>query len=69
MASALAQTTIPFFNYRGAFSAREEEFIEIIRDVLAAPLFSNATSPSSRMRWRDILVSLMRSGSATQPTD
>ena len=39
MASALAQTTIPFFNYRGAFSAREEEFIEIIRDVLRRGAF------------------------------
>ena len=34
MASALAQTTIPFFNYRGAFTSREEEFIEIVRDVM-----------------------------------
>ena len=39
MASAIAQTTIPFFNYRGAFSAREEEFIEIIRDVLRRGAF------------------------------
>ena len=39
MASALAQTTIPFFNYRGAFSAREEEFIDIIRDVLRRGAF------------------------------
>jgi len=39
MASALAQTTIPFFNYRGAFSSREEEFIEIIRDVLRRGAF------------------------------
>jgi dTDP-4-amino-4,6-dideoxygalactose transaminase len=39
MASALAQTTIPFFNYRGAFSAREEEFIEIVRDVLRRGAF------------------------------
>jgi dTDP-4-amino-4,6-dideoxygalactose transaminase len=39
MASALAQTNIPFFNYRGAFSSREEEFIEIIRDVLRRGAF------------------------------
>jgi dTDP-4-amino-4,6-dideoxygalactose transaminase len=39
MASALAQTTIPFFTYRGAFSAREEEFIDIIRDVLRRGAF------------------------------
>ena len=39
MASALAQTTIPFFNYRGAFSSREEEFIDIIRDVLRRGAF------------------------------
>lgn len=34
MTTALAQTTIPFFNYRGAFAAREDEFLEIIRDVI-----------------------------------
>ena len=39
MASALAQTTIPFFNYRGAFASREEEFLEIIRDVLRRGAF------------------------------
>lgn len=39
MASALSQTTIPFFNYRGAFSSREDEFIDIIRDVLRRGAF------------------------------
>jgi dTDP-4-amino-4,6-dideoxygalactose transaminase len=39
MASATIQTSIPFFNYRGAFAAREEEFIEIIRDVLRRGAF------------------------------
>jgi dTDP-4-amino-4,6-dideoxygalactose transaminase len=34
MASTLAKTSIPFFNYRGAFAAREEEFVEIFRDIL-----------------------------------
>jgi dTDP-4-amino-4,6-dideoxygalactose transaminase len=34
MASTLANTSIPFFNYRGAFAAREEEFVEIFRDIL-----------------------------------
>jgi dTDP-4-amino-4,6-dideoxygalactose transaminase len=39
MASAIAQTTIPFFNYRGAFTSREEEFIEIVRDVMRRGAF------------------------------
>ncbi|MGH9423784.1 MAG: DegT/DnrJ/EryC1/StrS family aminotransferase, partial [Thermoanaerobaculia bacterium] len=30
---------IPFFNYRGAFAAREDEFIEIIRDVIRRGAF------------------------------
>lgn len=34
MASTLAHPTIPFFNYRGAFAAHEEEFVEIFRDIL-----------------------------------
>lgn len=34
MASTLAKPSIPFFNYRGAFAAREEEFVEIFRDIL-----------------------------------
>jgi dTDP-4-amino-4,6-dideoxygalactose transaminase len=34
MASTLAKPTIPFFNYRGAFAAHEEEFVEIFRDIL-----------------------------------
>ena len=39
MTSAPAQTSIPFFNYRGAFAAREDEFIDIIRDVLRRGAF------------------------------
>jgi dTDP-4-amino-4,6-dideoxygalactose transaminase len=39
MASTLAQTSIPFFNYRGAFASREDEYIEIIRDVLRRGAF------------------------------
>ncbi len=39
MTSAVAQTSIPFFNYRGAFSAREAEFMEIIRDVVRRGAF------------------------------
>ncbi len=39
MTSAVAQTSIPFFNYRGAFSAREDEFMEIIRDVVRRGAF------------------------------
>lgn len=39
MTTAFAQTTIPFFNYRGAFAAREDEFIEIIRDVMRRGAF------------------------------
>ena len=34
MTTAIAQTSIPFFNYRGAFAAREDEFMEIIRDLV-----------------------------------
>jgi dTDP-4-amino-4,6-dideoxygalactose transaminase len=34
MASTLAKPTIPFFNYRGAFAAHEEDFVEIFRDIL-----------------------------------
>lgn len=39
MASANIQTSIPFFNYRGAFAAREEEFVDIIRDILRRGAF------------------------------
>lgn len=39
MASTTAPASIPFFNYRGAFAAREEEFIEIIRDVVRRGAF------------------------------
>ncbi|MDQ6636126.1 MAG: DegT/DnrJ/EryC1/StrS family aminotransferase [Gemmatimonadota bacterium] len=31
--------SIPFFNYRGAFTAREEEFVEIFRDVIRRGAF------------------------------
>ncbi|HVF39208.1 MAG TPA: DegT/DnrJ/EryC1/StrS family aminotransferase [Gemmatimonadaceae bacterium] len=36
---ATAGPAIPFFNYRGAFAAREEEFLAIIRDVLRRGAF------------------------------
>lgn len=39
MATTLAQVSIPFFNYRGAFAAREDEFIDIIRDVVRRGAF------------------------------
>lgn len=39
MATAIPQTSIPFFNYRGAFAAREDEFVEIIRDVIRRGAF------------------------------
>ena len=39
MSSTVSRTVIPFFNYRGAFSAREDEFLEIIRDVLRRGAF------------------------------
>ena len=39
MTTAIAQTSIPFFNYRGAFAAREDEFMEIIRDVVRRGAF------------------------------
>jgi dTDP-4-amino-4,6-dideoxygalactose transaminase len=39
MTTAIAQTSIPFFNYRGAFAAREDEFLDIIRDVVRRGAF------------------------------
>jgi dTDP-4-amino-4,6-dideoxygalactose transaminase len=33
------RTVIPFFNYRGAFAVREEEFLAIIRDVIRRGAF------------------------------
>jgi dTDP-4-amino-4,6-dideoxygalactose transaminase len=33
-ASASTRRDVPFFNYRGAFAAREEEFVAIFRDIL-----------------------------------
>jgi dTDP-4-amino-4,6-dideoxygalactose transaminase len=34
MATAAKQRSIPFFNYKGAFTAREEEYVAIFRDVI-----------------------------------
>src|SRR5437016_2622574 len=39
MTSTVKRTVIPFFNYRGAFAAREDEFLEIIRDVIRRGAF------------------------------
>ena len=39
MNSTVTRSVIPFFNYRGAFSAREDEFLEIIRDVVRRGAF------------------------------
>lgn len=39
MTTAVSSPAIPFFNYRGAFAAREDEFIEIVRDVLRRGAF------------------------------
>ena len=39
MNSTVTRAVIPFFNYRGAFSAREDEFLEIIRDVVRRGAF------------------------------
>lgn len=33
------RAVIPFFNYRGAFAAREDEFIDIIRDIVRRGAF------------------------------
>ncbi|HUQ19465.1 MAG TPA: DegT/DnrJ/EryC1/StrS family aminotransferase [Gemmatimonadaceae bacterium] len=35
----ITRSVIPFFNYRGAFASREDEFIEIIRDVIRRGAF------------------------------
>jgi len=37
--STVTRAVIPFFNYRGAFSAREDEFLDIIRDVVRRGAF------------------------------
>lgn len=37
--STVSRTVIPFFNYRGAFAAHEDEFLEIIRDVVRRGAF------------------------------
>jgi dTDP-4-amino-4,6-dideoxygalactose transaminase len=34
MATAATPRTIPFFNYKGAFTAREEEYVAIFRDII-----------------------------------
>jgi dTDP-4-amino-4,6-dideoxygalactose transaminase len=34
MATAATQRSVPFFNYKGAFTAREEEYVAIFRDVM-----------------------------------
>ena len=39
MRSTVKRTVIPFFNYRGAFAAREDEFLEIIRDIIRRGAF------------------------------
>ncbi len=39
MNSTISRAVIPFFNYRAAFSAREDEFLEIIRDVIRRGAF------------------------------
>ena len=39
MNSTLSRAAIPFFNYRGAFAAREDEFLEIIRGVIRRGAF------------------------------
>jgi len=39
LTTAVSSPSIPFFNYRGAFAAREEEFLAIVRDVLRRGAF------------------------------
>jgi dTDP-4-amino-4,6-dideoxygalactose transaminase len=34
MSTAVAPRSIPFFNYKGAFTAREEEYVAIFRDII-----------------------------------
>jgi len=34
MTAAIEPRSIPFFNYRGAFTAREEEYVAIFRDII-----------------------------------
>ena len=37
--STVTRAVIPFFNYRGAFAAREDEFLDIIRDIIRRGAF------------------------------
>jgi dTDP-4-amino-4,6-dideoxygalactose transaminase len=37
--NAVGQRTIPFFNYRQAFAEREDEFLEIMRDIIRRGAF------------------------------
>jgi dTDP-4-amino-4,6-dideoxygalactose transaminase len=37
--SAVKRPVIPFFNYRGAFASREDEFLDIIRDIIRRGAF------------------------------
>lgn len=39
MTTPEAGRTIPFFNYQGAFTAREEEFLAVVRDVIRRGAF------------------------------
>jgi dTDP-4-amino-4,6-dideoxygalactose transaminase len=37
--STVTRAVIPFFNYRGAFATREDEFLEIVRDIISRGAF------------------------------
>ena len=51
-ATTPAVRSIPFFNYKGAFSADEDAYLAIVSDVIgAARSFSSATLPTSRSIW------------------
>jgi dTDP-4-amino-4,6-dideoxygalactose transaminase len=39
MTTPTAARTVPFFNYQGAFTAREEEFLAVVRDVIRRGAF------------------------------
>jgi dTDP-4-amino-4,6-dideoxygalactose transaminase len=39
MTSTVGQRTIPFFNYREAFAGREDDYLEIIRDIIRRGAF------------------------------
>ena len=39
MTSAELTRSIPFFNYKGAFSSQEEEYVRIFRDILRRGAF------------------------------